>query len=1009
MSEISIIGNTGVQFFSFRCRIDKTLLRSQKLVYFEDVDLNRKRFWLEQLVLIPDEDTFVRKSEIKDALGLDQNEKLIKNFDHSSIRKYTDNQPQVFEVGNVNQVLKAFENKWIPLPFFKDNGINKDIYGPTDWVRAYIKRTDETHLDIILAIDTSLADDVDTLHTPYLHDNPHENKFQLCPNEDLILSYVGDTNCEWLEEFLRRQVKLEEGESQTKHIAFYLFLNRILKSTEKLPRIQLLSDKAGVIDVDLVLDIGNSRTCGLLFENPNNLKFNLNKVKQLELVDLSEPFKTYSESFSTRLVFKEAQFGDINPEINQNNKFQWKSFVRVGDEAEKIINYSDVDFRIKSESRSFNSSPKRYLWDSKHVEQEWNFHDANAEVPRAVYKSGISEQLKSDGSLCDDGVFGTRAAFSRRSLMTFVYLEIVAQAMRQINSYEFRTTHGDLTSKRRLKRIIISCPTAMIKTEQVALRKCAKEAVQIYESYDKVINGNMDFNVDNSSSIEIIPSVKDLEKTLDNLDTKKDWNYDEASVSQLLFLYGAIQHKFDGNPDLFFRLYGKNNFATEESQNELVIGSLDIGAGTSDLMISKYSYKYTDSTEIIPDPLYWESFNLAGDELLKNLVQEIIIEGNISAEKDKGCTGVILNHGIESGVEDIHLKINGFFGRDNANIGFKEKLMRIGFNNQIGVPIALKYMEIANKKDFKSAELTFEDLFPNEKPSQELLKYFEKHFEFKFEDIKWKLSQEKVNDIIKNTFAKLLDQIAKIMHVYKCDIIILSGRPCSFSALEEEFLRSQPTPPNRLINMNNYWIGKWYPFADDHGFIRDAKTVITVGSLISLMGGKLFKLDKFRINTKYLRSKLVSTANYLGVIENNVIKKSSMRPEDEEASLMIYDIPFEIGFKNLDSSNYPSRNLYSFQFNTKNIADQLGRSLFLDSNETMNEVENRKTKLLSKLPYKLTITRDFEKDKEKVKIEYISDKDSDDISKMNFELKLQTIDQEDGYWLDSGGFTLTIA
>ena len=86
----------------------------------------------------------------------------------------------------------------------------------------------------------------------------------------------------------------------------------------------------------------------------------------------------------------------------------------------------------------------------------------------------------------------------------------------------------------------------------------------------------------------------------------------------------------------------------------------------------------------------------------------------------------------------------------------------------------------------------------------------------------------------------------------------------------------------------------------------------------------------------------------------------------------------------------------------------MGKSLSLDSNDTMNEVENRKTKLLSKLPFKLTIIRDFEKDKEKVKIDYISDKNSDDISKMNFELKLQTIDQEDGYWLDSGGFTLTI-
>lgn len=36
------------------------------------------------------------------------------------------------------------------------------------------------------------------------------------------------------------------------------------------------------------------------------------------------------------------------------------------------------------------------------------------------------------------------------------------------------------------------------------------------------------------------------------------------------------------------------------------------------------------------------------------------------------------------------------------------------------------------------------------------------------------------------------------------------------------------------------------------------------------------------------------------------------------------------------------------------------------------------------------------------------DKNSDDLTKSNFELKLQTLEYENGYWLDSGEFNLSI-
>jgi hypothetical protein len=69
-------------------------------------------------------------------------------------------------------------------------------------------------------------------------------------------------------------------------------------------------------------------------------------------------------------------------------------------------------------------------------------------------------------------------------------------------------------------------------------------------------------------------------------------------------------------------------------------------------------------------------------------------------------------------------------------------------------------------------------------------------------------------------------------------------------------MKLHPVNPNRLINLNHYWIGKWFPFCDNHGYINDSKTVVAVGSLLSMMGGKIFKLDNFRIDTKKLRTKI---------------------------------------------------------------------------------------------------------------------------------------------------------
>jgi hypothetical protein len=136
------------------------------------------------------------------------------------------------------------------------------------------------------------------------------------------------------------------------------------------------------------------------------------------------------------------------------------------------------------------------------------------------------------------------------------------------------------------------------------LVKCAKDAVILYTKFTKG---------DVAPEIDVIPSVTSMR------DSDGSWYYDEATCAQLVYIYGEIGHKYRGICSEFFSLYGKKN--PETGHPTLTIGSLDIGAGTSDLMISEYTYVKGDLTTITPDPKFYDSFYFAGDDMLKSLVK----------------------------------------------------------------------------------------------------------------------------------------------------------------------------------------------------------------------------------------------------------------------------------------------------------------------------------------------------------------------------------------------------
>jgi hypothetical protein len=1002
MKRISLISNSSIQYYKFDSEINLDFSKNNKIYFHQPFDTNILDFTLDTLFKVSSEgnEIFYRKQDLIDRDYIINN-KLKDDVDLSNCNVIVD----FYETNNLKKTLKHFKKKWIPLPYFKDNSINKDLMYPTDWVRIYFDCDEEyKKVKIVLAIDTTLAKNEADKTGPQLSLNPDENIFKIHTNEINISTFLFSTNSStsWIENYLAdvfygKNDELRYEQPVKQYVSHYILLLKWIESLKETPELQLFTDDIKKIPVDLVIDIGNSATCALLFENQNDDAFTFEKVKKINIQDYTNPHLEYNDPFPMNLVFRESNFGNINKEKYHNNKFTVPSFVRIGYEAESLINTSAINLNLGYELKTYNSSPKRYLWDKNSAEKEWEFYPTDFNKIKKVYLSGISEQLKIDGALTNGEVFGSKSLFSRNSLMKFVFLELLIHAYVQINSYKFREEHGNLTVPRTLKRITISCPTGMIQYEQIALREAAEDACKLLNNYVKFYFDSND-NKFWFELPEIIPSIKDIAKKLPDLEERKDWIYDEATSCQLVFIYSLLSKKLQGNNYVIENYLFKN-------RDKITVGSIDIGAGTTDVMIANYSLNKEHKTiNIKPDPQYWDSFKLAGDDLLKEVIQQVIIEGTINSSIDEGCTGVIENYAKQKGIDNISEKLNGFFGQDTNKIGYVAKMMRKAFIHQVAIPIAMHYLKNANSKN--NSLLSFEQIIGKEFKNKELITYFEKYFGFNFLDIKWNISSEKINAITSSVFDSIIKQLCLVLNQYQCDYVVLSGKPCSLISLEDIFLKYLTLSPNNLVNLNTYWIGKWFPYSDHRGFVEDQKTMVSVGAIIALMSGKLNKINDLKVNTEIIKQKLVSTADYI-VKSNYNTKEVILTPTKNENTVIVQSLPYQFGYSKYISKNYPVSDLYSISLNNTEISKSVKIRFPNKENSFYEEQINiEKNKIFQNLPLKINLSRELDDSKEQLKIESVEDSEGNDKSNKFFKLNYQTLDDENGYWLDTCEFIL---
>lgn len=907
--------------------------------------------------------------------------------------------------------LSMFENVWIPLPYFFKRTPKRFKFGPLNWARAkLIPKAEEKGsrmYDVLLAFDTRARYESDEYdECPVFPDVfRSEMDFELCSNEFYLMDYCSpENNWSYIDDYLLHLVHPGiQRVSQIKgahirrmsYVASYVFLITYLAQHRLFPTIKLYKDtEVEVKDVDMVVDIGNSRTTTLLIED--NTTFN--QVRQLELIDYTKIVKydkdraiinKHSEPFDMRIAFRKVDFGNFG--IKDSKQFVHPSLVRLGQEANELIHQATNNV-ADGESLSTYSSPKRYLWDYRPNKEEWKFLVLKGEKDDHILNlRGITNQLKSDGRLDINGESGSSFHYSRRSLMTFAFLEMLVQARTQINGEGHRSHKhgfGKPSMPRRIRRIVVTCPTAMSKVEREALVHCAKDAVLLLENFEYKKPSD---NIHTGKSIEVVPALRSMK------DEDGSWYYDEATCAQLVYMYGEVGHKYKENSSEYFELYGK--IEDGDKQPSITVGSLDIGAGTSDVMISKYTYTRGSITTITPDPKFYDSYYFAGDDMLYALIKNVMLLDEQSAFR---------NELQDISTREYRQRIKNFFGEDYNGQTIEDRVLRKDFNIQYAVPLMCHFLELL-RQNAKDCTVKYADVFVDCPPNESIIKEFKDRLNIDITTLEWEFKKETISEIIRKEFEPLLKKVATIMYAYACDIVLLSGRPASLSVIRDIFLKYYAVSPNRLIVLNDYYVGDWYPFSENTGYIKNPKTIVAMGGIIGHYASALSNLNKFVINLDLLKQNLKSTVNYIEASRDGEPIEYVITPDQNSGDITVSCIPEVLNVRQINMDSYPCRALYAIDFDRYRMADKIRKKAILnDENcpsdaKVMGLVNETIDMLKKRMPFQITIKRDPE-DKENLSISTIVDKDGNELLEGNIEIHIQSLGINEQYWLDSGAF-----
>lgn len=632
-----------------------------------------------------------------------------------------------------------------------------------------------------------------------------------------------------------------------------------------------------VIDVDLVVDFGNTRTVALLLQDlpgddgrTHTLR---ERVRPLRFVprgkELSE-FEEWPEIMDSWFVLHQGLFsdfappdlpeGDAVPELIVEQKktglfkrepmatgiirrvpqlFVELSPIMAGEDAGPALQRAD----FSGGGLCFLSSPKRYAWDAE-LEQKgsgrvpWtmlrnDWHGNQQSLANAKLSGQVFYFLPEDGSDWDadsppnllpphqrPSGQPNNPVYPRADTVTWMALYIIEMAHRQINAEAFWKNDYPLFP-RRLRSIQVTYPSGWTSQELEAYQRKWQKAVNVF-------------------------SLGHLEDPASG--PRLEFPLDEAVASQLPVVFGEMQ-AMNSLGDNWLELIGRPTETPEDghASHRARVMTIDIGGGTADYAVVEYGDELAGAGINLEGVLLFkDSSTTAGDNLIKSIIEKVLLP-------------TLLHRFSEH--PDILDEFRDFFADPHALQVHREEWKRI--TRLVFVPKVTQWLGDLSAKRQPSVRNSGPDNQPvmQAKGLRELARMLRDRKldpDLVPENAEIIVEQSALETVIADHFRPLLQSLTKYVVAFQVDQVVLSGKPSELPIVTKLMKEMMPLPTHRLISAKNFHAGTWYPFSKG-GKITDAKTITACG--LALNGA----ISRGMINGWSIKTRLQSTLRNIWV------------------------------------------------------------------------------------------------------------------------------------------------
>lgn len=703
------------------------------------------------------------------------------------------------DLGIIDQLLGIRpEGLWLPIPY----------EGGAFWVSAFLRKyvvEGRQQVQVTLAVDTTLDSDgnrdgVSQEELGRRAPAPCAIRFWRNP---VIRAWLNQLVLELPDRAQRADRALEELQVAVAGLA-----DLIARSDGAVITLEARPERNEGIVVDVMLDLGNSRTCVLLEERMPG-----GRRQGLELVYPDNPRRVEASPFLTQSALFE-QF-IVPPTPARTVSFRHLSILKLGAGALDALAARDADPRPLG-----ISSPKRYLWeDYGRVGWSWrsaNRLDAQNMCPRL---EGDLVRRMDPASIFKPPLLPEQdhPDHPRLACMVWSIVDLLEQAFRQINSPQWRAVQAQAPNharRRTIGSLVLTYPAGLHSKEIENFERAARFACKTWSQFRSCPGDYCEdadsVSVDDAYGVPC-PRVQMI--------------CDEGMAIQLCWLYGESVHRF-AVPKLLVESLGR----VRDGVPTLRLASIDIGGGTVDLAIADYSVldDLPATVAFKCDRLFHDSISRAGDDILRGILEDFAFP---TIRREFGCSANAWNRVFASAV-----------GPDDETKELRRRLVR-----GLWVPLAMALLERIEVEATQSGGADGEvavrvgdacrSSLLLDKLSRALRSGMPRPEGSKsLEDVVIRLTREDMRSVVRSTIGRTIDQCSDIIDQFDCDLLVVGGRPSGNPEVREQIYASMAVPPGQVVFLSELAVDDWYPFADGSGRIGDAKTCGAVGGAVAFCG-----------------------------------------------------------------------------------------------------------------------------------------------------------------------------